>query len=289
MGKAAHDRTQTAHGRILCSRHPCTPLTRGAEGRTAAAPAPAVPPPHDASHVRLCRAGRLTGVARRGCRPPLAGLTMVATDGEIVDETIDFCTYITDAAACDAWPTLSPANCTAALGCVRDGSAGAAAGVAAGGGLACSSLLQPNFRCKWEEAPFTPWTRMLAPPAYLARTSCIKLQCPLFRYARGVALEYAVLLLTLAYVPTFALHDIRRLLARGEPRLEPSPASSSSFVGLQTTASGAAAAVRASRADGSRAASDAMVVPLTAKSYLDEVAAGHAALDAGAAHLGPAV
>ena len=46
-----------------------------------------------------------------------------------------------------------------------------------------------------------------------------------------MALEFAVLLLTLAYVPTFALHDLRRLLARGEPASEPAMPSGS-LIGL---------------------------------------------------------
>ena len=42
-------------------------------------------------------------------------------------------------------------------------------------------------------------------------------ECPLGEYARGVALEFAVLFLTLTYVPSFAIHDVRRLLNRPPP------------------------------------------------------------------------
>ena len=48
----------------------------------------------------------------------------------------------------------------------------------------------------------------------LQAASCIKKECPLFSYARGVALEFAVLLLTLCYVTSFGLHDVQRLLDR---------------------------------------------------------------------------
>ena len=42
----------------------------------------------------------------------------------------------------------------------------------------------------------------------------MRTSCPIFSYARGVALEFAVLFLTLSYVSTFSLHDTRRLLDR---------------------------------------------------------------------------
>jgi hypothetical protein len=42
----------------------------------------------------------------------------------------------------------------------------------------------------------------------------VRTSCPIFSYARGVALEFAVLFLTLSYVSTFSLHDTRRLLDR---------------------------------------------------------------------------
>ena len=68
-----------------------------------------------------------------------------------------------------------------------------------------------------------PRSRSLAVPAWgqtdggrdhRARTIGPRTQCPLTEYARGVALEFAVLMLTLCYVATFTLHDMRRLLDR---------------------------------------------------------------------------
>ena len=46
--------------------------------------------------------------------------------------------------------------------------------------------------------------------------ACAKAECPLFYYARGVALEFAVLFVLLTYVGSYALHDCNRLLARPE-------------------------------------------------------------------------
>jgi len=134
------------------------------------------------------------------------GIAMMVYTDSVVDETVDYCTYLKTKSACEAWPTMSPENCTAALDCV--------AGVVSAGGPSCSTLLQPNFRCSWEDSPLTLWTQMIAPPGYVQDSSCIKVQCPLFRYARGVALEFAVLLLTLCYVPTFAFHDLEQLFAK---------------------------------------------------------------------------
>jgi hypothetical protein len=51
----------------------------------------------------------------------------------------------------------------------------------------------------------------------------VRSECPLKQYARGVALEFAVLFLTLCYVSSFALHDVRRLLNRPPKEVSQSP------------------------------------------------------------------
>ena len=71
----------------------------------------------------------------------------------------------------------------------------------------------------------TPWTLLIAPATYVSSASCVRHTCPLGEYARGVALEFALLFLTLTYVSSFGLHDCRRLLDRAPPnqrRTEPS-------------------------------------------------------------------
>jgi len=55
---------------------------------------------------------------------------------------------------------------------------------------------------------------MLARGNPLETSLCAKHSCPLFQYSRSVALEFAVLLTVICYVSSFALHDVKRLLAR---------------------------------------------------------------------------
>ena len=133
--------------------------------------------------------------------------------GAVVDQVNEYCPYL-DEDQCEPWPLLTSDDCAALLRCVggNDSVGGVGGG---GGGALCSSLIQPNFRCGWRQtSSLNPWTRMLAPKPVVARASCVRLQCPLFLYARGVALEYAALLLTLTYVSSFGLHDVQRLLDR---------------------------------------------------------------------------
>lgn len=136
------------------------------------------------------------------------GVAMLVNDSNIVDETVDYCKYLKTKSECEGWPSMDEQSCMSALACLGKG-----AGPSSSDSL-CDGLLQPNFRCAWEDSPFTAWTETIAPKLYLKDSSCVKVQCPLFQYARGVALEFAVLLFTLCYVPTFAFHDVQRLLMR---------------------------------------------------------------------------
>jgi hypothetical protein len=76
-----------------------------------------------------------------------------------------------------------------------------------------------NGRPQENNQQATFYTRLLAPPKFrdsegLGQHSCVKYQCPLYRYASGIALEFGILFLLLCYVSTYTLHDTARLLAR---------------------------------------------------------------------------
>lgn len=118
------------------------------------------------------------------------------------DETLDYCKSINNAAECEAWPTLPPDQCSDALRCVSDPS------------LCSKDFIQPNFQCEWVPSQLTNWTKAVAPKSYSNLHKCLRTKCPLYSYAQGVALEFGLLLLTLCYVSTFSLHDVRRLLNR---------------------------------------------------------------------------
>jgi hypothetical protein len=82
----------------------------------------------------------------------------------------------------------------------------------------CEDFLQPNFECAWMPTTYVNnWTATIMPKSFVQEVSCVRLRCPIEAYARGVALEFAVLLLTLTYVSAFGLHDVRRLLNRRPP------------------------------------------------------------------------
>lgn len=141
------------------------------------------------------------------------GFCILASDSKVSDQVNGFCGALKTRSECETWPLLTHVDCERALSCVINGTA-------TDGTDLCAGAVQPNFRCSWEaNSELTAWTRLIAPPAYAAAASCVRVECPLAEYARGVALEFAVLLLTLCYVATFALHDMRRLLDR-PPREE---------------------------------------------------------------------
>ena len=157
------------------------------------------------------------------------GFSVFASDSEITDEVNNYCSAMHTQEQCDGWPLLSHAQCDAALSCVTNGTAsgsqspkaallGAVVGDGDGESGLCAGSFQPNFNCSWEPvSSLNAWTRLIAPRAYVQGASCVRIACPLSEYARGVALEFAVLFLTLCYVTTFALHDMRRLLDRPPP------------------------------------------------------------------------
>ena len=103
---------------------------------------------------------------------------------------------------------LTPSDCARAEGCLA-GSEDEAL---------CGPVLQPNFNCSWApNVGLTAWTQLIAPPSFVKSASCIRSSCPISQYAHGIALEFAVLMLTLTYVSSFTLHDVRRLLDRPPP------------------------------------------------------------------------
>ena len=109
---------------------------------------------------------------------------------------------------------LTKDACDAALGCVTDDTSPAAPPNAA----LCAQAMQPNFLCSWQPSEqLTNWTRLVFPRSMVKSASCVRHACPLEQYARGVALEFGLIFLTLCYVSSFALHDVRRLLDRPPP------------------------------------------------------------------------
>lgn len=155
---------------------------------------------------------------------------MLAYTSMVQDEVHDYCAYETSAERCGSWPMLSQPDCEAAQGCVNGSSTAPL----------CAGMVQPNFRCRWtSEDDLTPWTRLVAPAGFVQAASCVKAECPLYLYSRGIALEFAVLFLTLSYVSSFALHDVRRLLDRPGSAGDEERGS----VGLQAAFNGAAAEV----------------------------------------------
>ena len=125
-----------------------------------------------------------------------------ASDSKVQDSVVQFCHFLTDEESCNGYPLLSPGNCAEAQSALK----------------LSDNIVQPNFLCKWvPNSQLSNWTRLVAPPSYVESSSCVRHECPLGEYARGVALEFAVLFLTLTYVPSFAIHDVRRLLNRPPP------------------------------------------------------------------------
>jgi len=142
------------------------------------------------------------------------GIAFMVTSGSVHDQTNHYCSYLQTEAECNGYPLLSADQCDTLLGCIHDHTS-----TRVGNGsvdASCDLLIQPNFKCHWrQEQDLTPWTLLLAPSGFVDQAAnCIKKDCPLFAYARGVSLEFAVLLLTLCYVTSFGLHDVQRLLDR---------------------------------------------------------------------------
>ena len=143
------------------------------------------------------------------------GFCVYASDAEIIDQVPSICSSLRSRAHCEGWPLLTAEKCDAALGCVHAARGGGGGG---GGGGLCAEAVQPNFLCAWlPNRQLSNWTREIFPTSYVESASCVRQACPLHQYARGVALEFGVLILTLTYVASFALHDVRRLLDRPPP------------------------------------------------------------------------
>mmetsp|Transcript_10709 Transcript_10709/g.17955 ORF Transcript_10709/g.17955 Transcript_10709/m.17955 type:complete len:447 (+) Transcript_10709:43-1383(+) len=145
------------------------------------------------------------------------GTSMQLFGLEVEDQTVNFCHYMKDQESCDDWPRLQNSTCSNLLSCVHRSKSDCELPSAYTNN---HTLLQPNYRCRFLSADIDASTAVLAPAAYLQATapygfnSCIKSECPLFTYARTVALEFGTLLLILTYVASFALHDCARLLGR---------------------------------------------------------------------------
>ena len=139
-----------------------------------------------------------------------AGFVVLASDSTVQDETPHICGSLTTEETCVGWPMLPQDKCDEARGCLGDNVISTSA--------LCDGMMQPNFKCAWlPSRQFNNWTRLVFPAGYVDSYSCVRHRCPLHDYARGVALEFGVLLLTLCYVSSFALHDVRRLLDRPPP------------------------------------------------------------------------
>ena len=132
------------------------------------------------------------------------GLAMCQSNPHLTDQTTNFCGYMQSKEECDSWPMLPEGDCASLQACLNGSSSGGD----------CDSLVQPNFRCSWQESQLDRWTSMLAGRDLIGAPSCVRHTCPLFEYSRSVALEFAVLLTVVCYVSSFALHDVKRLLGQ---------------------------------------------------------------------------
>jgi len=198
----------------------------------------------------------------RRCGPPpcftfdAARVTpaMQVCSSQVANETNNLCAYMPTEAECVSFPLLSPSECAPLRRCA-DACSGAAP-------CECEDGTLPNYTCRWLNATADTVTATLAPESYQRVNRigprCVKAECPLYRYARGVALEFGVLFLILCYVSTFALHDVSRLLAR------PPSAERMSLSVIQTTHSRPALIPLRDSMSASGAAST-MVAPLDAR------------------------
>lgn len=123
----------------------------------------------------------------------------------VEDQVVPVCSTLQEQSLCDKWPLLTVAQCDAARGCLNETKSDT-----------CAGFLAPNFKCAWK--PPSRQNNLTALfGTYGEPASCVRHSCPLDEYARGVVFEFGVLILTLCYVATFALHDMRRLLDRKPP------------------------------------------------------------------------
>jgi len=137
-----------------------------------------------------------------------SAMLVFGSDYFVSDQVWNQCDHLLDQHDCESWPALVPSRCDDALRCVSEGA----------DADGCDGFLQPNFECAWmPDRALNNWTRTIMPLSYRQEASCVRLRCPLDEYARGVALEFAVLLLTISYVSVFGLHDVKRLLDRPPP------------------------------------------------------------------------
>ena len=109
------------------------------------------------------------------------------------NETSNYCSPITSATECNAWPVLSPVEC-----------------------LTLESMVgyRPHpYRCKWVNNTLSDEERLLLPEEYVLKHEgvCEKKECRLFQYSRSIALEFGALLLVSTYAITYGLADARML------------------------------------------------------------------------------
>jgi hypothetical protein len=132
------------------------------------------------------------------------GFAWLGSSDAVDDQVTAICSTMTTRHECESFPMLEPGMCAAAKQCIDDPTSSG-----------CEGFLQPNFECKWRpNEKLNNWTRAIAPAAYVQGHECVRSRCPLFEYATGIALEFALILLTLCYVSSFGLHDVKRLLDR---------------------------------------------------------------------------
>lgn len=132
------------------------------------------------------------------------GIAMLVSSSMVDDEVAQMCPQLTTRSDCEQFPLLPAKQCAEARACVEQPTLSG-----------CEEFQQPNFACAWmPSVALNNWTRAIAPHGYTQASECVRSRCPLYQYARGVALEFAVLLLTLCYVSVFGLHDVKRLLDR---------------------------------------------------------------------------
>ena len=135
------------------------------------------------------------------------GMLYATNDAQVSDQTYEVCGDLRTAEDCEAWPRMPTGRCDLAHQCVVDKKT-----------PGCEGFRQPNFECAWMTTSYVNnWTATIMPKLFVQEVSCVRLRCPIEAYANGVAYEFAVLLLTLTYVSSFGLHDVRRLLNRQPP------------------------------------------------------------------------
>lgn len=92
------------------------------------------------------------------CHPSLLPLTLTShlitlslsrwqVQEAVDDAAVQYCTYIRDETACNAWPMLPPAQCDEAMACVAGGRGHSPS-------HACNrtDVTQPNFGCAWKSS-----------------------------------------------------------------------------------------------------------------------------------------